>query len=94
MVRLIHLVMAVSAIQSKLARVEAMVEWDRLSWLVANAHVLRRHIIRDAGEERCHEDEDKNNDLQRQRVRPLGKHFRHSEKWFTLPVPEKSLGES
>jgi hypothetical protein len=90
-VRLIDLIVAVSAVETELAYVETVVVRDRLGWLVANSDVLRRHIIGDAGEKRSHEDEDENNDLQWQRVRPLWKHFRHSGKRLAVPVRERAV---
>ncbi len=63
-VGLVDLIVTVTAIEPELVHVETVVVRDRLSWLVANSDVIRRHIICDACEERSHEDEDKNNDLQ------------------------------
>src|SRR3954469_21584311 len=75
--RLVDVRVAITAIEPELAGVQIVAEGHRLHRRVADARVLRRHVVRDARRRETREYDEINDDLERKLVRRLREDVRH-----------------
>ncbi len=74
---LLNRVVAVSAIQPQLVRVDGMGERHRLDWPIADVGIFIREVIPDARRHRRSREQNADDDHQRQPICPLRKDVRH-----------------